>query len=178
LDAEQSSSRGAALGESATPSQSSGAAAGYNAHVPEKCRAGLEVANAGKPLAALNGDTTEILARLRNGARVQDLATEYGVGHPAMYEWLMRHCPDEWTAISAGKSLARMEQAEADLDAAQDNTQVSKARESHRMGQWTLERVARRLYGDSKPDSSGITVQVIVARDGIIPPNIIDAETA
>lgn len=137
------------------------------AHVPEKCVAGLAKMNEGKPLAALAGDTSQILDRLREGERVQDIAKELGIGAPKLYEWLLRHSPEEWAAVSAGKSLARLEQAETDLDAASDQVAISKARESHRMGQWTLEKVARRMYGDTKNDSGGVSIQVVIQRDGI-----------
>ena len=148
----------------------------YPAHVPDRCKAGLDVANAGKPLAALNGVTDQVLERLRNGERVVDLAAEYGVGHPKLYEWLIRHCPEEWAAVSAGRALAKMETAETDLDAADDKTQIMKAREARRMGEWTLERVARKIYGDVKQENTGTVIQVYVARDGEV--RVIDGEAA
>jgi hypothetical protein len=133
-------------------------------HIPEKCKAGLMVANAGKSLAEFDGDTSQVLDRLRTGERAVDIAKDLGVSHVALYAWLLRHSPEEWKAISAGKALARVEQAECDMDAAEDQVAVSKARESHRMGAWALERVARNLYGDNKAGDSGVVVQVIVDR--------------
>jgi hypothetical protein len=139
-------------------------------HIPEKCRAGLAAAHQDKPLAALAGDTSQILERLIKGERAVDIAKDLGVHHTKLYAWLLRHSPEEWKAISAGKALARIEQAEEDMDAATDQVAVSKARESHRMGAWALERVARNLYGDNKADAGGVTVQVLIARDGA--PNV------
>jgi hypothetical protein len=178
LDAEQSSSRGAALGESATPSQSPGVAAGYNALVPEKCKAGLEVANAGKPLAALNGDASSILERLRNGEGAANIAKDVGVSDVALYAFLLRNAPEQWQEISAGKALSRYEKAKSDLDAASDQIGIGKARESGKFAQWDLERASRKLYGDNKQDQGGITVQVLIARDGETHTKIIDAEAA
>lgn len=147
------------------------------AHVPAKCKAGLAVANSGKTLAQLNGDTTTVLDRLRDGERAVDIAKSLGVSHVALYAWLLRHSPDEWRAISAGKALARIEQAENEMDDAEDQIAVSKARESHRMGAWSLERVARTIYGDNKADAGGITVQVLIAREGEEPQaRVIEAE--
>lgn len=129
---------------------------------PYNNSAGLAAANRGKPLAALNGDTSTILARLDGGESVQQIATDLGISHVSMYRWLLLHAPEEWSAISASRSLMRLEQAEKDMDEAKDQVSVSKARESHRMGAWTLERVASRLYG-AKPDG-GVTVNVVIDR--------------
>lgn len=138
----------------------------YLAHVPAKCLAGLAVAHADKPLAKFQGDATLILDRLGNGERAVDIAVELGIHHTKLYAWLIRHSPDEWKALSTGKAIARIEQAETDMDAAADPVAISKARESHRMGAWALERVARDLYGDTKNGTGDITVQVLIARDG------------
>lgn len=127
-------------------------------NIPEKCRAGLIAANAKKPLA--NADPEEVLKRLRSGESVRQLAASLGISHESTYEWLLRNCPEDWVSISAAKSLARMEKAEEAMDDADDNVKVAKARESHRMGAWTLERVARALYGDNKGQQGGVTINV------------------
>lgn len=130
---------------------------------PYNNAAGRAVANAGKPLAALNGDASEILARLHNGEHVPDIAKELGVSDTALYGWLIRNSPEEWKAISSGKALARIEKAEKDMDAAADAVEVAKARESHRMGAWTLERVARCMYGEDK-GGGGVQINVVLDR--------------
>lgn len=112
-------------------------------------------------MARFQGDPTEILERLTKGESVRDIAADIGISNVNLYAWLIRHCPEEWAAISAGKSLARIEQAEADIDSANDKVEVSKARESHRMGTWTLERVSRKIYGDVK-NETGTVVNVIL----------------
>ena len=132
-------------------------------HIPERCRAALTVANAGKPLAELAGDAEPILARLRDGERAMDIARDLGISDVALYAFLLRNAPDQWKAISAGKALARIERAEQDMDAAEDQVAVAKARESHRMGAWSLERVCRGIYGEQK-NESGTTVNVIIDR--------------
>jgi transposase-like protein len=142
-------------------------------HIPEKCKAGLMVANADKPLAQYTENPERILAQLRGGKSVKTLASEFGISATAFYAWLVRNCPDEFLAISAGRSLSRIEQAEEDLDTAEDQLAVSKARESARLAQWNLERASKKLYGDSKQEQSGITVQVLIARDGSTSPNVV-----
>lgn len=138
-------------------------------HIPERCRAGLTVANAGKPLAALDGNAEAILERLRQRESVKDIADSLGVSDVTVYGFLLRHAPDQWMEISAGKSLARIEKAADDLDTAEDQLTVSRARESARLAQWDLERAARKLYGDNKSENTGVTVNVIIDRgtDGV-----------
>jgi hypothetical protein len=129
--------------------------------VPANARTNIERLNANKPLA--NIDPADVLDRLYSGDKVKDVAAHYGVSHAAMYAYLMRACPEQWLAISTGKSLERLENAEADMDSADDQLTVSKARESHRMGAWTLERVARAFFGDTK-NQAGVTVNVVIDR--------------
>lgn len=146
-------------------------------HIPEKCRNGLAVANEGKPLAALQGDTSEMLQRLRGGESVNQISASLGISQTALYDWILRHCPEEFMAISAARSLSRIEKAEQDLDAAQDQVDIGKARESARLAQWNLERANRKLYGDNKTESGGVNIQVVIDR-GEASVNVIDQEPA
>lgn len=144
-------------------------------HIPEKCRNGLAVANEGKPLAEFSKDPELILARLRGGESVAAVAADLGVSATAFYAWAVRNCPDEFLAISAGRSLARIEVAEQTIDDAEDQLAVSKGRESARLAQWHLERASRKLFGDSKAESGNVTVQVLIQRDGQIESVVTDA---
>ena len=133
-------------------------------HIPPNTRAGLAVANAHKPLAQYSQDPEAILCRLRAGESVKQLCADLGVSHVAFYTWAVRNCPDEFLAISAGRSLARIGDAEDLIDSAEDQLAVSKGRESARLAQWNLERANRKLFGDSKADAGGVVVQVVINR--------------
>jgi hypothetical protein len=124
------------------------------------------VSNADKPLAKYGGNAEPILTRLRQGETAREIAADVGVSHQALYEFLLRNAPEDWRWISASNSLSRMEKAEQAVDDAPDQVAVSRARESHSMARWSLERVARGMYGDNKDAQSGVTIQVIVQRDG------------
>lgn len=143
------------------------------ANVPANFRKALQVAHADKVLAKYEGDTTEILNRLTDGESVVQVAADLGISHQSLYAWLLRNDPDKWMALSAGKALARVEKAEQDMDKAPDQLEVSRARESHKMGAWALERAARKLYGDNKAENQGVQIQVVIARDGEV---VIEAE--
>lgn len=138
------------------------------AHVPPGSLAGLAKANAGKPLAALNGDPTSILARLYDGESAPQIAKSLGIHHTALYAWLLTYCPEEWRAASAARQLSRLEAAEDALNdplATPDNVSVTRSQAAAKLAQWGLERTTK-LYADAKNDNSGVTVQVLIARDG------------
>lgn len=136
------------------------------AHVPAKCLAGLAKANADQPLAQLQGNAEPILQRIRDGESARQVAVSLGISHNALYGFLLRNAPEAWMELSAGRCLARLEDAETLLDSAEDQIAVSKARESARLAQWSLERASRKLYGENKADAGGVTVQVLIVRDG------------
>ena len=145
---------------------------------PYNNAAGLAVANADKPLAALKGDATPILDRMRAGESAKVIAQDLGITDIALYAFLLRNAPEQWQEISAGRALQRYEKAKTDLDAAEDQVGIGKARESGKFAQWDLERASRKLYGDSKADNSGLTIQVLIARDGETQARVIDGEAA
>lgn len=131
--------------------------------LPANAMENIAKLNADKPLAALNGDATEILDRLRENETVQVIAVSLGITDQALYAFLLRNCPEQWAEISAGRALSRVQAAHEDLDQARDKLDVAKAREKARQAEWMLERVARRMYGDSKAEG-GVTVNVHVDR--------------
>lgn len=150
----------------------------YPAHVPDRCKAGLEVANANKPLAQFKGDASPILDRMRNGETATAIAQSFGITDIALYAFLLRNAPEQWQEIVAGRALSRYEKAKTDLDAADDQVGIGKARESGKFAQWDLERASRKLFGDNKQDSQGVTVQVLIARDGQVHTNVLDGDAA
>ncbi len=134
-------------------------------HVPDNVKAALTAANAGKPLAMLDSPQI-ILDRLSNGETAPQIAKDLGISHAALYQYLLRQCPDEWTALSAAKSLVKIEKAEMALDDAEltpDSVSVSRVRESARLAMWNLERVARKMYGQKDDSQNGVNIQVVIS---------------
>ncbi len=137
---------------------------------PKPWANGLAVMNAGRPLAALEGDASPILARLGAGETTKQIADSYGIALPALYQWLLRNCPEQWASASAGLALARIDKGEAILDDDNlgtnpkvDGVIVSRARASIASAQWTVERVARKMYGDTKGNGD-VAITVVIDR--------------
>jgi len=130
--------------------------------VPDHAKAGLIAMNANKALANVQPD--EVLDILRTGQSVSQVAKSYGISHQALYEWLLRHCPDQWVAISSARSLVKIEQAEELVDDENsDGLAITRAREKARMAFWQLERTARKMYGQKDESANGVNIQVVIA---------------
>jgi hypothetical protein len=134
----------------------------------ESWRNGLAVMNAGKPLAALAGETEPLLARLNSGESATEIAASLGIHHTALYAYLIRHCPEQWQHLSAARQLARLDQCEQTFDdASADGVTISRVREKAKLAQWHLERANRKLFGQDRDSQSGMSVTVIVQRDQV-----------
>ena len=98
----------------------------------------------------------EILDKYRAGQEIKTLAPTYGLSHTSAYELLLKTREEDYRAAQAARSLARLETARNDLEKAVDPIQISRAEKLVRTYQWELERVARRLYGQSEPESPNL----------------------
>jgi hypothetical protein len=135
---------------------------------------GLMVANKDRPLAVFEGDAEPVLARIRDGEKAKYVAKSLGVSDVALYAFLLRNAPTAWLELSAGKALQRKAEAEEALDDENaDRNKIARARTSAQLAQWDLEKANRKLYGESKADSGGTTVQVLVQRDGGVSTNVL-----
>lgn len=116
-----------------------------------------------QPLLALKGDASSILARIEAGETVKQIADSFGIAHQNLYAFLLRNAPDQWQALSAGRALARYEDAMDKLEQARDRLDLTKADKRIASSQWELERVARKIYGSSDP-TQGVAVHVHIDR--------------
>lgn len=114
-------------------------------------------------LALLFGEAGGVLEALRGGMGVPELSRALGVASNSMYEWLLRYAPEEWSSLSAGRAVGRLDEADELLDRASDKVEVSRAAVMQRGAQWILERVASRVYG-VKGGGGGNRVVVVVDR--------------
>lgn len=118
---------------------------------PQHTRNGLIAMNADKPLTRLYGSASEaanaLLTRYIDGESIAQIATSLGISQERIYILLMAECPDEWKKAQTGKSLAKLENSEAELEIADDGVKVSRAREQARLACWRVERTARHVYG-------------------------------
>ncbi len=136
--------------------------------ISRRYTAGIAVMNADKALFGANPQ--DLLDRLGAGETASQLAGKLGIGLPALYQWLLRNCPEQWASMSAGLALSRIDKAESTLDdetlgdsPKRDSVIVSRARSQAAIAQWSLERVARKMYGDTKGNGE-VNVTVVIDR--------------
>lgn len=137
---------------------------------------GLEAMNAGRPLAELNQDPAPIIAELRTGKNVRQVAAELSISHQALYEWLLKYAPDDFMSLSAARQLVRLDETDdvfdrpQDEDTRKDGLAITRAREKARNAQWHLERANRKLFGQDKGLSISInnitSIERVILNEG------------
>jgi hypothetical protein len=91
-----------------------------------------------------------------NEESTKDIAASFGVTRSALNQWLLNTAEEQWKATQVIRALKRKEEAEDELDTAQDVLSLARGRERLKAAQWDLERVCRRIYGqDQPPDMTG-----------------------
>lgn len=117
----------------------------------------LSIAKMGK---LKDADPIEILQRYLSDESTQEIAAGYGVTRQALGHFLLRTVEDEWRQAQVARAIARKEKAEDAISSAEDALSLARAREELKSAQWDLERVCRRIYGDSEPQASVSAAQL------------------
>jgi hypothetical protein len=113
-------------------------------------------------------DPEKILAQILEGKRTHDIAEELGVTREKLVYHLTTKAAEEWKTSQLLRDLKRKEEAEDEIDNAQDALALKKAEAKLKSAQWSLERVCRRIYGDYKEPENNerhtIMINIGIAR--------------
>jgi transposase-like protein len=109
-------------------------------------------------------DPKRIIAEILEGKRTEDIARGLGVSREKLVYHLTTRAPEDWKAAQFLRSLKRKEEAEDEIDAADDMLKLNRANAKLKSAQWDLERVCRRIYGDVKEPE---TMRPVVINIGI-----------
>jgi transposase-like protein len=104
-----------------------------------------------------------ILAHYENGASIYDLAAKLGVNNATLYRSLRRYRLEDWKEVASARYEAMIEDAEKELEKAQDNNAVTRARERLAAARWKLERIDRKVYGQDQPAGVGSAVLINIS---------------
>jgi hypothetical protein len=134
---------------------------------------GALITNSGKsPIASLPEDKRkELIAwaldrSLNHDERLRDIAPKLGVSKTALSQALLKYCEDDWKNIQVAKAWVQVENAEDELETAQDMLAVQRAQHRLKSAQWQLERLHRRLFGQEAPSQLGSgTVHIHIGID-------------
>lgn len=111
-----------------------------------------------------NANPEEVLQRYLAEETTKDIAKSFGVTRAALNFFLLEHAEKEWKQAQVVRALKRKEEAEDEMDSAQDALTLARARERLKAAQWDLERVCRRIYGQDAPPAG---LQVLNVTIGI-----------
>ena len=89
----------------------------------------------------------EVLDKYLTERTTSQIAQSYGVSRKALVRWLREVVPDEWNKVQLVRALIRKEDGDEGIEGACDALSLARAREMLRSGQWDLERLDRKNYG-------------------------------
>jgi len=107
-------------------------------------------------------DAREILTKYISGQRTDAIAAELGVNRELLAYHLLTKATEDWKEAQVIRDLRRKEEAEDAIDNAKDLLELTRAEKKLKSAQWSLERVCRRIYGDTSPKEPGEGVSIVL----------------
>ncbi len=132
-----------------------------------------------QPNPSLTLDTA--IQRYLNGESMQVLAKELGIARRTIYNWMMRRSggPEEWAALRQQALIARIAEADEELENASDPVRIARAREQCRFARMDYERL-HKDYAPKQEVSTDEKITVIIAREAAptldITPNYVEKD--
>lgn len=117
------------------------------------------------------------ITRYLNGDDATAIADHYSITRQRLYQVMSETDPEGWRQAQAARALAEFDRTYEAMRDASDPLSLARAREMHKSAQWVMERLLRKLYGDTKQDDKSISITVNVQRQDDVPSvQIIDQE--
>ena len=117
------------------------------------------------------------ITRYLNGDDATAIAEHYSITRQRLYQVMSETDPEGWRQAQAARALAEFDRTYEAMRDASDPLSLARAREMHKSAQWVMERLLRKLYGDTKQDDKSISITVNVQRQDDVPSvQIIDQE--
>ena len=95
------------------------------------------------------------------------IAAKLGVRRSSLTLWLRKTCPEDWKNVQIAKALMRKEDADEGIEGASEPMQLARAREMLRSGQWDLERLDSKNYGQKQELT--VSVQPVFTINALAP---------
>jgi ribosome biogenesis GTPase A len=114
-------------------------------------------------------DPRDILDRYLKEETSTQIAASYGVTKSALSFFMLKHAEEQWKEAQVIKALTRKENAERQLEEADNALDLARGRELLRAAQWDLERVCRRIYGQDAPAQlAQVVINVQNMRESVV----------
>jgi hypothetical protein len=126
-------------------------------------------------------DPKDVIDRVLAEESTKAIAASLGVTRSALNQWLLTHAEQDWKVAQIVRAHKRKDEAEDELDGAQDPLSLARARERLRAAQWDLERVCRRIYGqDVAQIAQAVQININLRRESAtnaVQHDVIDVDT-
>ena len=107
-----------------------------------------------------------VLERYMSESTTSQIAAEYGLSRKALVRWLRETRPEQWKQTQVIRALCRKEDADEGLESACDALSLACAREQLKSGQWDLERLDSKNYGQKQEVTVREELKLEVVLDG------------
>lgn len=107
----------------------------------------------------------DAIARYLNGEDATAIAQTYQITRQRLYQVMSETFPDQWAQAQSSRALAEFDRTYEEMRSAPDALSLARAREMHKSAQWVMERLLRKLYGETKPEQTGMQITINVRRD-------------
>jgi hypothetical protein len=121
-------------------------------------------------LAPLKGvDPKHVLERYLAEETSTQIAASYGVTRSALSFFMLKYAEQEWKDAQVVKAIRKKEEADELLETADNQLDLTRAREKLKSAQWDLERVCRRIYGqDAPPNLAAVQININLRKGDVI----------
>lgn len=116
------------------------------------------------------------IIRYLNGEDATKIAETHQITRQRLYQVMSETDPEGWRQAQAARALAEFDRTYEAMRDASDPLSLARAREMHKSAQWVMERLLRKLYGDTKQDDRGMSIVVNVQRQEGVPSVVIEHE--
>jgi transposase-like protein len=93
---------------------------------------------------------SEVLNRYLSDATTSEIAREYGVSRKSLTAWLRQTAPEAWKQALIIRAHSRKDDADEQIERAEDPLSLARAREMLKSGQWDLERLDAANYAQKQ----------------------------
>lgn len=97
-----------------------------------------------------NLDPKEVLDLYLQYPTTSGIAAKLGLRRSSLTLWLRKTCPEDWRNVQLAKAHMRKEDGDEGIETASDALALARAREMLKSGQWDLERLDPKNYGQKQ----------------------------
>lgn len=103
-----------------------------------------------------------VVQQYLNGQSIQELAQQYQRCHRTIYHWLLKECGPDYDDTVTDALIARIADADLQLEEAQSPLQIARAREVAKFARMDFERRRPKLYGPKQEIQQDTTIRVVI----------------